>query len=62
MDKCIREKTVSEEADTIKIATIAAVAKAIKDNAEHRQFRYNGEQDINNTCANIGLGTVLALP
>ena len=47
MDKCASEKTVSEEKDTIKIATIAAVAKAIKDNAGHRQFIYNGKEDNN---------------
>jgi hypothetical protein len=44
MDKGVSEKTVSEEKDTINIATIAAVDKAIKDNAGHRQFRYNGEK------------------
>ena len=33
MEKDVYEKTVGEEKDTIKIATIAAVAKAIKDNA-----------------------------
>ena len=43
MDKSVSEKTVHEEKDSVKIATIAAVAKAIKDNAEHKQFRYNGE-------------------
>ena len=47
MDKGISERTESEEKDTIKIATIAAVAKAIKDNAGNRQFRYNGEEDNN---------------
>ena len=45
MEKDVSEKTVSEEKDTIKIATIAAVAKAIKDSAEYRQFSYYGEED-----------------
>ena len=44
------EKTVSEEKETMKIATIAAVAKAIKDNSGHRQFRYNGKEDNNKVC------------
>ena len=47
MEKDISEHEGSEEKDTIKIATIAAVAKAIKDNAGHRQFRYNGKEDNN---------------
>ena len=42
MEKDVTEKTVS---DTMKIATIAAVAKSIKDNAVYRQFKYNGKQD-----------------
>ena len=45
MEKDVTEKTVSEEKDTMKIATIAAVAKSIKDNAVYRQFKYNGKQD-----------------
>jgi hypothetical protein len=50
MDKGISEKTVSEDKGPVKIATIVAVAKAIKENAE---FRYNGIN--NNVCGNIGL-------
>ena len=33
-----------EEKETIKIATIAALAKAIKENTKHGHFRTNGEQ------------------
>ena len=47
MEKDVSEKTLSEGKDTFKIATIAAVAKAIKDSAEYRQFSYYGEEDYN---------------
>ena len=45
MEKDVSEKTLSEGKDTFKIATIAAVTKAIKDNNGYRQFRYNGKHD-----------------
>ena len=45
MEKDATEKNASEEKDTIEIATIEAVAKAIKDSAGQRKFRYNGKND-----------------
>ena len=50
MEKDVSEKTVSEEKDSIKIATIVAVSKAIKDSAGHQQFIYNGKEDPNRAC------------
>ena len=46
MEKDVTEK--NEGKDTIKIATIAAVSMAIKDNGVHRQFRYHGEEETKN--------------
>ena len=62
MEKDVSEKTVSEEKDTIKIATIAAVAKAIKDSAEYRQFSYYGEEDYAqmHACLTEGFELILS--
>ena len=40
MEKLVNAK---DEKNAMKIATIAALAKAIKDNAKQGQFRKNGE-------------------
>ena len=61
MEKNATEKTASEEKDTIEIATIAAVAKAIKDNAGHRQFRYNGKKDDKKEHGKNGLACSLLM-
>ena len=45
MERIVTPKSGSLDAKTMKIATIAAVAKAIKENTKHGHFRNNGEID-----------------
>ena len=61
MEKDATEKNASEEKDTIEIATIEAVAKAIKDNAGQRKFRYNGKNDDKKAHGKNGLGCSLLM-